>query len=179
MSEADPSFETRLESMERRLADIQRELAPEAQAESASRHAPAPEAGPAGPIPLRPRSAERPGPRPAPPPPEPPPPQPQASEPTRDSPDLELLGTMYSDLLASVRRLLDGYEAALRRVSHPAPAPAGEPIEVTAGPFRDTEALREFQRTLSGLPGVRDVALRGYQSGDRAILEVHLERETS
>ena len=78
-----------------------------------------------------------------------------------------------------MRRLLDGYEAAVRRLSHPAAPPAADPIEVTAGPFRDTQALREFQRALSRLPGVRDVALRGYQSGDRAILEVQLERETS
>jgi hypothetical protein len=178
MSEADPSFETRLESMERRLADIQRELAPEPEAKAQ------PEPAPAEPIPLRPRGLEWLGLRPAPRPAEPPSSEPRASvpppaEPARDSAELELLGTMYSDLLASVRRLLDGYETALRRLSHSSAAPAADPIEVTAGPFRDTEALREFQRTLSRLPGVRDVALRGYRSGDRAIIEVQLEQETS
>jgi hypothetical protein len=194
MSEPEPSFETRLESMERRLADIQRELAPEPQAG----REPAPEAtspgkaASAGPAPLRLLAvpgSERPGPRPAPARPEPPPPTPPppdrpaterpGTEPTRDSPEFELLGTMYSELLASVRRLLDGYEAALRQLSQHSPTPAGDPIEITAGPFRDTEALREFQRALARLPGVREVALRGYQSGNRAILEVQLEHETS
>jgi hypothetical protein len=82
-------------------------------------------------------------------------------------------------VLGSVRRLLDGYEAALRRLSHaPSRASAGG-VEVTAGPFGDTAALREFERALAKLPGVCDVSLRGYQSGDRAILEVQLERETT
>jgi hypothetical protein len=52
-------------------------------------------------------------------------------------------------------------------------------LTMTAGPFASTESLREFERTLAGLPGVRDVALRGYEPANRAILEVQLEEQTS
>jgi hypothetical protein len=172
-------FETRLESMERRLAEIQRELAPEAQ--------PRTDRPETEPIPLRPprraragaASSERPVREPL-------RPAPEAVRPpggARAEPapaDLELLGELYGDLLGSVRRLLDGYEAALRRLSHPmASAPAAGDIEITAGPFASMAALREFERALAKLPAVRDVSLRGYQSGDRAILEVQLEQETT
>jgi hypothetical protein len=69
--------------------------------------------------------------------------------------------------------------------SGPELGPAGpdkaEPggLTLTAGPFASTESLREFERTLAGLPGVRDVALRGYEPANRAILEVQLEEQTS
>ncbi len=230
MSDPDPSFETRLESMERRLADIQRELAPEPSA-GRPEHEPLPppeheQLPPPEPIPLRPRvpsalerlagtgffgtgpgapaaanqpaaaaASAAPAPVPEPPAPE----SPAPPDPAPDPGDVELLGTLYADLLGSVRRLLDGYEAALGRLSRPAtgrrPGPhaadardapgaadaadaAGE-VEVTAGPFRDTAALREFERTLARLPGVGEVVVRGYRPGNRAILEVQLERETS
>jgi hypothetical protein len=186
MSEPDPSFETRLESMERRLAELQQDLAPEApppaEPEPEPAHEPPPE-----PIPLRPRSAgagEWSRPRPAPSAPETPapaePPERARAEPA--PPQLELLGTLYSDLLGSVRRLLDGYEAALGGLSHPAERRASgraPEVELTAGPFRDTAALREFERSLARLPGVREVTVRGYKPGNRAILEVQLEPKTS
>jgi hypothetical protein len=56
--------------------------------------------------------------------------------------------------------------------------PAAIEVDVTAGPFADTAEVREFERALAQLPGVREVSLRGYQTGDRAILEVQLERQT-
>jgi hypothetical protein len=210
MSEPDPSFETRLESMERRLAELQQDLAPEApppaEPEPEPAHEPPPE-----PIPRRPRSAgagEWARPRPAPSAPETPapaepperaraepperaraePPERARAEPPERAraepapPQLELLGTLYSDLLGSVRRLLDGYEAALGGLSHPAERRASgraPEVELTAGPFRDTAALREFERSLARLPGVREVTVRGYKPGNRAILEVQLEPKTS
>jgi hypothetical protein len=93
-----------------------------------------------------------------------------------------LLGTLYSDLLGSVRRLLDGYEAALGRLADPSArrVPGAAPkVELTAGPFSDTAALREFERILGRLPGVREVTVRGYRPDNRAILEVQLEPKTS
>jgi hypothetical protein len=48
-------------------------------------------------------------------------------------------------------------------------------IEVSAGPFVDTDALREFERALAALDPVRRVTVRGYQGTDRAILDVELE----
>ncbi len=106
-----PDVEARLEAMERRLAEIQRELAPE--------------------FPKRP--VPEPGPRPAP--------------------------------------VAGAAEA-------PAP-PRVVVVEVSAGPFQSMEALREFERAVSELPGVCEVAVRGYESGNRAILEVQLAPETS
>jgi hypothetical protein len=48
-------------------------------------------------------------------------------------------------------------------------------IELNAGPFAATEALREFERALAALDPVRRVTVRGYQGPDRAILDVELE----
>jgi hypothetical protein len=135
MSEPDPSFETRLESMERRLAEIQQELAPEAPPRSPVDPGPAPEPGSAQeplpePIPLRPRTTgaiEH--------------PRPGATPEAQETPVIE--------------------------------------VDVTAGPFSDIAALREFERALARLPGVRDVMVRGYKPGNRAILEVQLEPKTS
>jgi hypothetical protein len=47
-------------------------------------------------------------------------------------------------------------------------------VTVSAGPFRRLEALREFERAVADLPGVREVAVQEYERGDRAIIEVRL-----
>ncbi len=60
----------------------------------------------------------------------------------------------------------------------PAPPPTAV-VEVSAGPFPSMDALREFERAVLQLPGVRGVAVRGYETGNRAILEVQLDQETS
>jgi hypothetical protein len=39
------------------------------------------------------------------------------------------------------------------------------------------DALRAFERAVSRLPGVREVAVRGYEGADRAIIEVRLDRD--
>jgi hypothetical protein len=80
-------------------------------------------------------------------------------------------------LLASNRQLLDGYEAALGTLFRPRSRPTAE-ATVSAGPFSSTTSLSEFERMLGELPDVRDVALRGYESGNRAILDVRLDEET-
>jgi hypothetical protein len=76
-------------------------------------------------------------------------------------------------VLSSMRQLL----GTLQRVAatpSAGPATAGSPLSVSAGPFASTEALRSFRAALEALPAVKTVELRGFEGGDRAILEVHL-----
>jgi len=92
-----------------------------------------------------------------------------------------------------MRELLDGYEQFLVEIpSEPAPAipsrptPTASPpptrrhddpgVTIAAGPFPSLEALHEFEQAVSRLPGVRDVAVRGYEGADRAVIEVRLDR---
>jgi hypothetical protein len=140
MSEPDPSFETRLESMERRLAEIQQELAPEA-----------PPAGYRGPAP-----ALAPDPVPEP-------------EPAREPPPEPI----------PLRPRTTGATGAPRPAPRSPGTPAAVEVDVTVGPFTDTAGLHEFERALARLPGVRDVMVRGYKPGNRAIIEVQLEPKTS
>jgi len=96
-------------------------------------------------------------------------------------------------LLAAMRELLDGYERFLVRIPPAPPASPNPPsrksagpsptrrrevpgVTVAAGPFPSVEALHEFEQAVSRLPGVRDVAVRGYEGADRAIIEVRLDR---
>jgi hypothetical protein len=97
--------------------------------------------------------------------------------------ELRSLAATHESLLVSMRGLLADYERALteaRTVPAAAP-PAGyvRSLSVTAGPFASTEAVRGFERALSALPGVQAVELRGYEGGDRAIVDVHLSGATS
>ena len=59
-----------------------------------------------------------------------------------------------------------------------APAPGGSPSQVTviAGPFSNLETVRDFERTLGTLPNVASVQARGYEGGDRTVVDVHLSR---
>jgi hypothetical protein len=93
--------------------------------------------------------------------------------------ELRSLAATHESLLVSMRGLLADYERA-RTVPAAAP-PAGyvRSLSVTAGPFASTEAVRGFERALSALPGVQAVELRGYEGGDRAIVDVHLSGATS
>ena len=86
-------------------------------------------------------------------------------------------------MLERTRRLLNAYEQALAHWppaapaspdrTRAAPAPVQE-FSVSAGPFGSTEALRAFERALERIPEVREVEVRGYEGGDRAIVDVHL-----
>ena len=86
-----------------------------------------------------------------------------------------------------MRELVAGYERAIARTEAPAPAPPGPPpapatvreLSLSAGPLKSTEALRGFERSLARIPEVREVDVRGYEGGDRAIVDVHLFDSTS
>lgn len=155
------AFETRLAAMDRRLRELQEELAP----------SPPPPDEPApvyddddGPrIRPVPRASVRPSVAPPPVAPEPAPPR------------ADVLGLMYRRLLASMRELLEGYELLIsgETGAGAGDAPRSE-VAVSAGPFSGTPALRDFERALSDLPGVRGVSLRGYDSDDRAVWDVQL-----
>jgi hypothetical protein len=178
------AFESRLAAMDRRLRELQEELTPDDGADALSDDfAREPEwLMPERPVSERPVS-ERPVPEPERPEREPKP-GPEAAR--RSAPpattQIDLLAQLYGTLIASVRELLGGYELMASRLA-PAPAPLGEPgrgpdapseVTVSAGPFTGTAALHDFERALSELPGVRAVALRGYEAGDRAIVDVQL-----
>jgi hypothetical protein len=83
------------------------------------------------------------------------------------APTLEEIVAAQEQVLALARRLLAASSAA----------PAA-PIGVSAGPFRDTAALRRFQRSLAALPEVRQVVVREYSGEDHAVLDVHLMAPT-
>lgn len=61
----------------------------------------------------------------------------------------------------------------------PAGPPAPEAITVSAGPFANLDAVRGFERALRSLPGVEGAEVRGYEGGDRALVDVHLSSETA
>jgi hypothetical protein len=97
--------------------------------------------------------------------------------------ELRELAVTHENLLGAMRVLLSDYERALAAArSAPAGAAAGEEVRsltVTAGPFTGTEAVRGFEHALAALPGVGGVELRGYEGGNRAIVDVHLSPPTS
>jgi hypothetical protein len=104
--------------------------------------------------------------------------------PATEGPQLQALTELSARLLASTRELLAGYERVLVPSARPQP-PARRPsrhrpdspdVTLAAGPFASPEALREFEQAVSHLPGVRDVAVRGYEGTDRAIIEVRLDQ---
>jgi hypothetical protein len=86
---------------------------------------------------------------------------------------LRELTAQQEGVLASMRQLLGTVQRVATTPPGGAPG-AGGPVSVSAGPFTSTEALRAFRAALEALPGVQMVELRGFEGGDRAILEVHL-----
>jgi hypothetical protein len=86
--------------------------------------------------------------------------------------ELRRLAATQEQVLESTRKLLRACEASVAQAS--APEPAVREFSVSAGPFPSTEALRGFERTLAQIPQVREVAVRGYEGGDRAIVDVRL-----
>jgi hypothetical protein len=111
-------------------------------------------------------------------------PPPTTMPPATEAPQVQAIGELSARLLASTRELLAGYERVLVPSSRPHPVPrrparqqADSPdVTMAAGPFASLEALREFEAAVSHLPGVRDVAVRGYEGADRAIIEVRLDQ---
>jgi hypothetical protein len=80
-------------------------------------------------------------------------------------------------LVESMQTLLGAYELSLARLGVPAERPGPALVSaatVSAGPFASTGALADFERALAEIPGVREVAIRGFEEGDRAIVDVQL-----
>ncbi len=99
--------------------------------------------------------------------------------------ELRALTGAHERLLDSMQKLLSASEQALASGSEASSglagsvAAPGRELSVSAGPLSSTEALREFERALSLIPEVRQVEVRGYEAGDRAIIDVHLfDRES-
>jgi hypothetical protein len=159
-SEGASALGARLVEMDRLLRDVQVELAPEREAPPPLPDEPEPPAAapPADPAPSRP--------------------------PAGHEPQIQALGELSAHLLACARELLAGYERVLVPSARPQP-PARRPsrhrpdspdVTLAAGPFASLEALREFEAAVSNLPAVREVAVRGYEGEDRAIIEVRLDQ---
>jgi hypothetical protein len=152
-----------LDELDRLLRDVQAGLVPEAAIPDPPPPPPIPDPAPPPPVPD--------------PPPPPPIPEPPALGSSRSQP--EALTAMTARLLAAMRELLDGYERVL--VGEVPPRPAARRrgdspvISVSAAPFPDVEAVHRFEVALGRLPGVREVAVRGYEGSDRAVLEVRID----
>src|SRR5207302_7991958 len=91
--------------------------------------------------------------------------------------EVAALTDVHLKLLSATSDLLEAYQRILTQMprSESPPLSIG-PAEMTlsAGPFETTEAVRSFERTLSELPEVLDVAVRGYERGNRVLIEVRL-----
>jgi hypothetical protein len=104
------------------------------------------------------------------------------AESDRSPTQVEVLAKLYGRLVASMRELLGGYELVAEQLVHgraspplsAAPEHGSTRIALSAGPFAGTAVLRDFERALSELPGVQAVALRGYEADNRAIIDVRL-----
>ena len=173
----------RLVEMDRLLRDIQFELAPEREPAPVLVAADAPPSATAAETPAATVAPEGP---PATAVPETPPgtTATATAPPASDGPQLQVLTELSARLLASVRELLAGYERMLVPSASP-PPPSRRParqrldspdVTLSAAPFESLEALREFEQAVSRLPGVREVAVRGYEGTDRAIIEVRLDQ---
>jgi hypothetical protein len=84
---------------------------------------------------------------------------------------LSELTSTHERLLATTQNLLIEQADVLARAT-----PA---VSVAAGPFTDTRALQEFQHAVSGLPQVREVAVREFVGSEGVILDVQLEARIS
>jgi hypothetical protein len=174
----------RLVEMDRLLRDIQAELAPDREPapvleDPEALIASAPASAPSAPSAdsSAPATAASPAPAPA----------TDPAPPGAPDPQLQVLGELSGRLLASTRELLAGYERVLVGPASPPPArgsaqprtrhrPEASDVTLAAGPFVSLEALRAFELAVAQLPGVRDVAVRGYEGADRAIIEVRLDQ---
>jgi hypothetical protein len=84
---------------------------------------------------------------------------------------LSELTSTHERLLATTQNLLIEQADVLAR--------ATPKVSVAAGPFTDTRALHAFQHAVSGLPQVREVAVREFVGSEGVILDVQLEARIS
>jgi hypothetical protein len=172
------SLAERLVEIDRRLREIQAELAPgrepapafvpeapaapdEADPESPQPDTESPRRGREGP--LAAVLASRRGTNSA------PPDQPETpSDPV--SRQIEQLAELQTSLLSSMTDVLGEFHRALAQFEG-----QGREITISAGPFGTLGQLREFERRLSGLAGVGEVTVRGYEGDDRAVIDVRLD----
>jgi hypothetical protein len=117
---------------------------------------------------------------------EPSPDQGAASESAELLAQVKVLTDTQTRLLEASERLLEAFARMLESPPQPTsrpglftpttPPPQRAGVEIAAGPFADTESLREFERALERLDAVRRVTVRGFEGSDRAILDVELAR---
>ena len=93
--------------------------------------------------------------------------------------ELAELRSSLEELQASLGELLEGYRGALIQALAASAPPLGattrgNEFTLVAGPFVALESVREFERTLLALPAIEQVAIRGYEGSDRAVLDVRL-----
>jgi hypothetical protein len=100
-------------------------------------------------------------------------PPPPAPDDTRDE-EIAVLTTRLSELTAAHERLLATTQDLLVEQAEVL-ARAAPAVSVAVGPFTDTRALQEFQEAVTGLPQVREAAVREYVGAEGVILDVHLE----
>jgi hypothetical protein len=177
------SLSTRLAEIDRRLREIQAQLAPDREPAPAFTP-PAPSGGDAelaepeldtdpesprrgreGPLAAvlasgRAHNSAQPDPREA------------ASDPVANQ--IEQLAELQTSLLSSMTDVLAGFHRALAQLEAD-----GREITISAGPFGTLDALREFERRLSALTGVGEVTVRGYEGDDRAVIDVRLDGPTT
>jgi hypothetical protein len=91
----------------------------------------------------------------------------QHTPPPRREPPAQGLDEL-GGLLVSLHQVLEGLDSLLTRM-------AAQPREATiaAGPFRTMDEVHDFERELSAVPGVRGVTIRGYEGAAKAIIDVH------
>jgi hypothetical protein len=142
-------LEASLAEMDRKLRELQRELAL-----VAGQGEPAPSAPPAAPSPPRP--------------------DPVAGVVEEAAARVSELGRRI-DELASLRDDLDRATQALRAEYHAIQATAAAPEEVVvdAGPFPDIATLGAFEQALGQVEGVEDAVVRSFE-GNRATVDVAL-----
>jgi hypothetical protein len=90
------------------------------------------------------------------------------------TPQIEQLAELQTSLLSSMTDVLAGFHRVLAQLEG-----QGREITISAGPFDTLEALREFEVRLSALNGVGEVTVRGYEGDDRAVIDVRLDGPTT
>jgi hypothetical protein len=95
-------------------------------------------------------------------------------EPTQGA-DLER-SEHLAELVEAHERLLELHRELLSQYAEVLERRAGESatVAVTAGPFATAGHVREFERALATLPGVRAVSVREYLGEDRVQVDVRL-----